>query len=499
MLPHRPTRRTRPTSGRRSSTPSSGCWRRSPRVAPVVLVVEESERIDSASSLLLRHLAARLPERALLVVCFRDPPGSRHGPLLELLGDLEGRGTADRLTLRPLSEADLGDLVVGVTGAGAPADVVHQLWRNTGGNPFYATEVVRDLQARDELGDTRPWPVPSGVGDVLRHRLRALPDAVQQVVRAAAVLGREVPYGLLPHLVDQPEDVARRVARAGRGRGVPRGRGPVVEGELRLPARADAGRRVRRDPAPAASATAPARRAGAAGRRTRAGRGRRDRRRAPAGGRHGRGPPADRGAQPPGRRRGGPALRLGRGHRPCRGRGGDPRGRRSAGRAAGRRGGAGGDAAAEGGHRPPGRRPASGGGARAVPHGRRRRRARRGAQPPRRRPQPAPLRDGHPAGHGALRRRAAAPRRSAGGLPPAPRHGAGGDVRRAHRRPRDRRAARPATWRTGSAGATSPPSRAGAGPGPPSTAASRPRPWPRWRRCGRRPISSATPTWGGRR
>jgi DNA-binding SARP family transcriptional activator len=175
--------------------------------APVVLVLEECERIDSASALLLRHLVGRLPERVLVVVCFRDPPGSRHGPLLELLGELEGRGTADRLTLRPLPEADLGALVTALTGTDAAAGVVHRLWRNTGGNPFYATEVVRDLDARGELSGSPDWQVPSGVGDVLRHRLRALPDDVQQAVRGAAVLGREVTYDLLPPLVDQPEDV----------------------------------------------------------------------------------------------------------------------------------------------------------------------------------------------------------------------------------------------------------------------------------------------------
>jgi DNA-binding SARP family transcriptional activator/tetratricopeptide (TPR) repeat protein len=173
---------------------------------PVVLVVEESERIDRASSLLIRHLAAQLPRRALVVVCFRDPPGSRHPPLLELLGDLDGRGLADRLVLAPLPEGHLGALVTGLTGADAPAGLVQELWRQTGGNPFYATEVVRDIQARDGLAGTGRWPVPSGVRDVLRHRLHALAEPTRQVVRCAAVFGREVEFGLLAQLVDQSED-----------------------------------------------------------------------------------------------------------------------------------------------------------------------------------------------------------------------------------------------------------------------------------------------------
>lgn len=99
------------------------------KVAPGVLVVEDAERIDHASSRLLRHLVGRLPERFLVVVCFRDPPGTRHIPLLELLGDLE---SPDRLTLHPLAEADLATLVTSLTGADAPAGFVRLLRRRTG-------------------------------------------------------------------------------------------------------------------------------------------------------------------------------------------------------------------------------------------------------------------------------------------------------------------------------------------------------------------------------
>ena len=54
---------------------------------PALLVIENAERIDRASSRLLRHVVARLPAGVLLVVCFRDPPGGRHPALLPLLGD----------------------------------------------------------------------------------------------------------------------------------------------------------------------------------------------------------------------------------------------------------------------------------------------------------------------------------------------------------------------------------------------------------------------------
>jgi DNA-binding SARP family transcriptional activator len=163
------------------------------RLAPAVLVLEDAERIDHASAVLVRNVVRQLPERVLVIVCFRDPPGTRHPALLELVGDLPG---ADRVILQPLSESDLGSLV-----PDRPAEFVHELWRSTGGNPFYATEVMRDL----ETGNGQ-FVVPSGVRDVLRHRLQSLPTEVQQVVRCAAVLGREAEFGVIARLVDLAED-----------------------------------------------------------------------------------------------------------------------------------------------------------------------------------------------------------------------------------------------------------------------------------------------------
>lgn len=175
------------------------------RRAPTLLVMEDAERVDRASTSLLRHVAQRLPEGVLLVLCFRDPPGSSHLPLLELLADLESHGLADRMVLDPLSERDVGSLVKECTGSPAPDAFVHALWSVTGGNPFFAREVVQDLAARNAVGLVEAVAhVPPAVRDVLRARLRALPEAVRRVVECAAVLGREVEVDLLSQVAARP-------------------------------------------------------------------------------------------------------------------------------------------------------------------------------------------------------------------------------------------------------------------------------------------------------
>ena len=174
--------------------------------APTLFVVDDGEALDGASARLLRHLARHLPPRLLLLICFRDPPGSHHAPLREFLADVGHTGAADRLVLRPLPEPELAELITAWTGRPASDDVVHALWSSTGGNPFYAGAVVDELMARGGIDGTEAaWHVPTGVRDVLRERLRDLSTTAQNVVGCAAVLGREVEYGLLAKVADRPE------------------------------------------------------------------------------------------------------------------------------------------------------------------------------------------------------------------------------------------------------------------------------------------------------
>ncbi|NYI99674.1 DNA-binding SARP family transcriptional activator [Nocardioides thalensis] len=175
--------------------------------APVLIVVEDAERIDPATAALLRHLSRSLPARSMVVIAYRDPPGSRHAPLLELVGDAAAGGLADRLVLRPLEVDDLADLVAQVTGAVPPPAFVDRLWNRTGGNPFFATEVLRDLAPSDMAGiDDTAGSVPAGVRDVLRHRLAGLARSTRDAVAAAAVLGPDVELLRLARVLDQPEE-----------------------------------------------------------------------------------------------------------------------------------------------------------------------------------------------------------------------------------------------------------------------------------------------------
>src|SRR3954449_9495517 len=73
-----------------------------------------------------------------------------------------------------------------------PAAFARELRAATGGNPFWVQEVMQ-LRLADESTDpwARPCPVPAELGATLTTRVSALPETAHEVLRVAAVVGRE--------------------------------------------------------------------------------------------------------------------------------------------------------------------------------------------------------------------------------------------------------------------------------------------------------------------
>src|SRR5580692_553674 len=103
-----------------------------------VLVVEDIHWADEATIDLLRFLGRRIRDATvLLIVTYRDDGLSATDPLRIALGDLATQRSVRRVGLAPLS-ADATAVLASDQGLLDAA----ALYRLTGGNPFYVTEVV---------------------------------------------------------------------------------------------------------------------------------------------------------------------------------------------------------------------------------------------------------------------------------------------------------------------------------------------------------------------
>ena len=165
-----------------------------------VLVVEDIHWADEATIDLLRFLGRRIRDATvLLIVTYRDDGLSATDPLRIALGDLATQRSVRRIGLAPLS-ADAVRVLAGDQGLDAAA-----LYRLTGGNPFYVTEVV--ASGMDE--------VPASARDAVLARVSRLSASAREVLDAAALIGTRVELPLLTMATAAPSPAVDELLASG--------------------------------------------------------------------------------------------------------------------------------------------------------------------------------------------------------------------------------------------------------------------------------------------
>ncbi|HEX7132287.1 MAG TPA: AAA family ATPase, partial [Iamia sp.] len=157
------------------------------REQPLVVVVEDLHWADEASVRLLEFVARHSwYERLLLVGTYRDVEvETGDHPLEPWMAALVTKATTIALT--GLDRAQVGALVQRTTGRTAPDEVVDDLHRRTGGNPFFVEQTARLWLSRGAVD-----VVPPGVRDVVEHRLALLAPETRDALATTALLGHAV-------------------------------------------------------------------------------------------------------------------------------------------------------------------------------------------------------------------------------------------------------------------------------------------------------------------
>lgn len=178
---------------------------------PVVVVLDDLHWADPASMRLLQFAAQHTWfERLIFVGTYRDAEveSGEHHPLRSLLMSLVAKATT--ITLTGLGRDEVGALMARTAGREPTPDCVDDVYRRTGGNPFFVEQTARLWHSGGVVSAIAP-----GVRQVVRQRLDQLPARVIDVLTIASVLGREfhrqvlaASAGLPPARLDQALDVA---------------------------------------------------------------------------------------------------------------------------------------------------------------------------------------------------------------------------------------------------------------------------------------------------
>jgi len=183
---------------------------------PLIVVLEDLHWMDPATGEFLAMMAERLVSGRILL-CATHRTGytlaAAHGAF------------ATQLTIAGMSSADTGAIGGSLLGAAALSDELQQLVeRKADGNPFFIEEMLRSLTERglierrdDVIELVRPIDridVPDSVRDLLLGRLGRLDSSSRELLRVAAVIGREFPRRVLERVITEGQPTIEDRLRA---------------------------------------------------------------------------------------------------------------------------------------------------------------------------------------------------------------------------------------------------------------------------------------------
>jgi DNA-binding CsgD family transcriptional regulator len=174
--------------------------------SPVLIAVDDVQWLDPSSSSALAFALRRLDGSPVLALLARRIDGSSEA------SDVERAIAPERLMrleMGPLSLGALHRLLQEQRGRAFAHQTLVRIRELSGGNPFFALELARTLNA--DIGPLEPIPIPESLEELVRARLSGLPDATRYALAFAAAVGRPS-VSLLRNLGVEPEVLEPAVA-----------------------------------------------------------------------------------------------------------------------------------------------------------------------------------------------------------------------------------------------------------------------------------------------
>ncbi len=167
-----------------------------------------AEHLDDLSATLLDDVIQGASKARALIVTARRP--GRAFPW-------EGRANAQEVSLEPMSEEELRQLLALVLGADLPfpADLIDDLGARSGANPFAFVELVKALREAGALSvgtdsttyraDRVPAELPRTLRGLTASRVARLPPAERRVLQVASVIGPRLATEQLLGAAEMPD------------------------------------------------------------------------------------------------------------------------------------------------------------------------------------------------------------------------------------------------------------------------------------------------------
>lgn len=228
----------------RAVVPLSKCFMRLSRERPLVMVFDDLQWADSASRDLIGYLMRTIESEPLMLLGLVRRGGTidpQH-PLAEWMRLQANYRSYTSLTLKPLSESACRAAIEAIFGGQVhapelPPQDLRTLYRMTGGNPYFLTEMLRLLVAEEAIfqgGSPKPrWQwrgmrdlrLPETIVMAAQSKIDRLSPPVREIIEQAAVIGDEFRVETLALMAARSEAEIAELLNEGVRRGVLSDRG----------------------------------------------------------------------------------------------------------------------------------------------------------------------------------------------------------------------------------------------------------------------------------
>ncbi len=176
------------------------------REYPLVIFIDDIQWADPASLMLIKRIFTDDQlSHFLFIGAYRDMEIPKDSPFQFMIDFLRGKKvTVNRITLQPLKQADISQLVIEVTGSNSEKsnELAEILISKTGGNPFFLELFLKDLYAKDFLrfnDQKEEWEwdkallknlgITENVVDLVSNKINRLDPNARSVLKMASCIG----------------------------------------------------------------------------------------------------------------------------------------------------------------------------------------------------------------------------------------------------------------------------------------------------------------------
>lgn len=174
---------------------------------PVLIVIEDIHWSDSGSLSLARHLARHTKENAVMLLYnYREVEIHENRAFHDMLLDFNRERVGTRIKLIRLERDQTHEMLQTLFNEQITEEFLDGIYRETEGHPFFIEEVIKALVESGRLYyENGSWHrpsieelgIPQSVQVAIQSRLDALPENAHELLRQAAIFGREFDFKYL--------------------------------------------------------------------------------------------------------------------------------------------------------------------------------------------------------------------------------------------------------------------------------------------------------------